>query len=97
MFKKRQRIFYPFVIAIMLRNDAYVAPEIVTQTPSDITSSSQFVTYLGGSGVDDCDDIAVDAAGSIYLACHSTSKDFPGFISTQPIWEEQEMTLPHLQ
>jgi Beta-propeller repeat len=79
MFKKRQRIFYPFVIAFMLRNDAYVAPEIVTQTPSDITSSSQFVTYLGGSGADDCDDIAVDAAGSIYMACHSTSKDFPGF------------------
>ena len=57
---------------------SHIAPEIVTQTPSDITSS-QFVTYLGGSGVDDCDDIAVDAAGSIYLACHSTSKGFPGF------------------
>jgi Beta-propeller repeat len=49
------------------------------RTSSSVTSSPQFATYFGGSSVDDCDDIAVDAAGSIYLACHSTSKDFPGF------------------
>jgi hypothetical protein len=33
--------------------------------------------YLGGSGTDDCDGIASDRAGDIYLACHSDSPDFP--------------------
>jgi hypothetical protein len=37
-----------------------------------------FLSCFGGSDVDDCDDIAVDAAGYIYLACHSLSNDFPG-------------------
>ena len=34
--------------------------------------------YFGGSEVDDCDDVTVDAAGHVYLACHATSVDFPG-------------------
>jgi hypothetical protein len=38
----------------------------------------RFLSCFGGGDVDDCDDIDVDAAGNIYLACHSTSKDFPG-------------------
>jgi len=33
--------------------------------------------YLGGSGTDDCDGIAVDGAGDLYLGCHSDSPDFP--------------------
>jgi outer membrane protein assembly factor BamB len=33
--------------------------------------------YLGGSGTDDCDGIALDRAGNIYLGCHSDSPDFP--------------------
>src|SRR5690349_18001869 len=33
--------------------------------------------YLGGSGTDDCDGIAFDRAGDIYLGCHSDSPDFP--------------------
>src|ERR1017187_4977753 len=36
-----------------------------------------FLAYLGGSGTDDCDGIALDSAGDIYLACHSDSPDFP--------------------
>jgi hypothetical protein len=39
---------------------------------------SNFLSCFGGSDADDCDDIAVDAAGHIYLACHSLSNDFPG-------------------
>jgi hypothetical protein len=35
------------------------------------------LAYLGGSGTDDCDGIALDRAGDIYLACHSDSPDFP--------------------
>ncbi|HYJ87128.1 MAG TPA: SBBP repeat-containing protein [Pyrinomonadaceae bacterium] len=38
----------------------------------------RFLSCFGGSDVDDCDDIAVDADGCVYLACHSTSNDFPG-------------------
>jgi hypothetical protein len=41
-----------------------------------------FATYLGGSGTDDCDAVAVDDSGSIYLACHSNSKEFPLATST---------------
>jgi len=33
--------------------------------------------YLGGSGTDDCDGIALDRAGDLYFACHSDSPDFP--------------------
>jgi hypothetical protein len=35
------------------------------------------VAYFGGSGTDDCDGIALDRAGDIYLGCHSDSPDFP--------------------
>ncbi len=34
--------------------------------------------YLGGAGADDCDDISVDRAGYLYLACHSSSVGFTG-------------------
>jgi len=37
-----------------------------------------FASYFGGTEVDDCDDITVDARGYVYLACHSTSNNFPG-------------------
>jgi hypothetical protein len=36
------------------------------------------VGYLGGTGTDDCDGVALDRAGDIYLACHSDSPNFPG-------------------
>jgi outer membrane protein assembly factor BamB len=38
---------------------------------------SLLMGYLGGSGTDDCDGIALDRAGNIYLGCHSDSPDFP--------------------
>ncbi|MBI4903606.1 MAG: hypothetical protein HY820_08225 [Acidobacteria bacterium] len=34
--------------------------------------------YLGGAGIDDCDDVIFDAAGFAYLACHSSSEGFTG-------------------
>lgn len=34
--------------------------------------------YLGGAGVDDCDDITFDRKGFAYLACHSSSQGFIG-------------------
>ena len=40
--------------------------------------------YLGGSGTDDCDGIALDRAGDIYLGCHSNSPDFPHLPAKAP-------------
>lgn len=37
----------------------------------------EYVTYLGGAGADDVYDIAVDAAGSAYVAGTTASADFP--------------------
>ena len=59
-------------------SDEISSPLFATQTSSNFDKSAQFTTYLGGTSVDDCDGIAVDALGSLYLACHSNSKDFPG-------------------
>jgi hypothetical protein len=41
------------------------------------SGSLTYAGYLGGSGVDDAADIAVDAAGSAYIAGKTTSADFP--------------------
>ncbi len=35
-------------------------------------------TYLGGTGADQAKDMAVDAAGNVYLAGYTASLDFPG-------------------
>jgi hypothetical protein len=40
--------------------------------------------YLGGSGTDDCDGIALDRAGGLYLACHSDSPTFAGAAAKAP-------------
>ena len=41
------------------------------------TSSLVFSTYLGGSGTDSAQSIAIDSAGSIYVAGETTSSSFP--------------------
>jgi hypothetical protein len=48
------------------------------QASAKPATSFPFISYFGGSDVDDCDDTATDSDGYIYLACHSTSKAFPG-------------------
>jgi hypothetical protein len=35
-------------------------------------------TFLGGRLVDDCDAVATDGTGNVYLACHVASVDLPG-------------------
>jgi Beta-propeller repeat len=87
--KYRSASIYSLLIAVLVSwGVAYISAGIgisnssnllARQTSPSTASSSQFATYFGGSNIDDCDDIAVDVAGSIYLACHSISQDFPGF------------------
>jgi len=40
-------------------------------------NSLAYASYLGGSGVDDAADLAVDSAGNVYVAGRTTSVDFP--------------------
>lgn len=61
----------PLQAALSGSSDAFVA-EINPET-----SSLVFSTYLGGSGVDSAQSIALDSAGSIYLAGRTSSDDFP--------------------
>lgn len=37
-----------------------------------------YSTLFGGPGADDCDAIAIDNAGAVYLGCHSDSDGLPG-------------------
>src|SRR5688572_28279921 len=49
---------------------------LAVSTPSQ-PPQLQWSSVLGGSSVDDCDDIVVDNAEIVFLACHSDSNDFP--------------------
>src|SRR6185503_17935637 len=43
-----------------------------------------YSTYLGGSGDDRIPVVAVDPAGAVYVAGHTTSVNFPSVNSAQP-------------
>ena len=45
-------------------------------------------SYVGGSLVDDCDGVATDRAGNVYLACHVVSMDLPGLTDAIPTPED---------
>jgi hypothetical protein len=45
---------------------------------SDSPLTMVYSTFLGGSQVDDCDAVATDPKGDIYLGCHSDSPNLPG-------------------
>jgi hypothetical protein len=81
---KIKTAFTIFVIFVLSFICLRPGTAITGQSPlSDQQNSSaeavpfSFLSCFGGSDIDDCDDITVDAAGYIYLACHSTSSDFP--------------------
>jgi hypothetical protein len=58
-------------------------PEKAELPPPVPTLRLTWASVLGGAGVDDCDDVAVHA-GSLVLACHSASNDFPGSNARDP-------------
>jgi len=43
-----------------------------------------YATYLGGTGADQINDVAVDAAGYVYVTGTTSSADFPTFAAWQP-------------
>src|SRR5262245_18399644 len=45
---------------------------------NDAPLAMNYSTFLGGSQVDDCDTVATDPKGDIYLGCHSDSPNLPG-------------------
>jgi uncharacterized protein (TIGR03437 family) len=49
-------------------------------------SSLVYSTYLGGSGDDAAEGIAVDSNGNAYIAGHTNSRDFPLKSATQGAW-----------
>jgi hypothetical protein len=49
------------------------------------------IGYLGGSGTDDCDGVALDRVGDIYLGCHSDSPNFPGLPAKAPPQSNDDM------
>jgi hypothetical protein len=48
---------------------------------NDPALTMSYSTFLGGSKVDDCDAVATDPKGNIYLGCHSDSPDLRGSAS----------------
>ena len=50
--------------------------------PVPRTEPAWLGTYVGGSANDDCDAVATDSAGYVYLACHVTSQYLPGITAT---------------
>lgn len=55
------------------------------QHPLIIDPTLVFSSYLGGAGADRGDDIALDAAGNIYVAGHTLSTTLPGGREPAPI------------
>jgi Beta-propeller repeat len=80
----RNTVFIIFAILVLgfIRLSTGTATSQLPRSDKRIAStraaSFSFLSCFGGSDVDDCDDITVDADGYLYLACHSLSNDFPG-------------------
>lgn len=76
---------YPTVLAYQLANAGGNFDAFVTRINA-AGSSITYSTYLGGTGDDRAEDVAVDAAGLIYLVGSSNSTDFPtaGGLQAEP-------------
>ncbi len=52
-----------------------------------------YSTYLGGSGFDEGNSIAVDATGAVYVSGTTSSTDFPTVNAVQPTRNESGSTI----
>jgi hypothetical protein len=62
----------------------FVLGEYDKELPLVIDPTLVYSTYLGGSGIDEARDIAVDAAGNAYICGNTSSTNFPVFNAFQP-------------
>jgi hypothetical protein len=68
----RENLMTEFTVGSVL-----VAGLLLTACAPPRPPQRQWSSALGGASVDDCDDIVVDGAKFLFLACHSDSNDFP--------------------
>lgn len=67
-------------------NATYAGAGDIFLTKLDATGASlQYSTYLGGTGTDNAEAIAVDAAGNAYVTGQTYSTDFPTFAAIQAL------------
>ncbi|GAB4212592.1 MAG: hypothetical protein OHK0022_48640 [Roseiflexaceae bacterium] len=64
--------------------------------PLVIDPTLEYSTYLGGSGVDQINDIAVDASGDVYVAGQTSSFPFPGSPIEVPVGQVGVGTFPNV-
>ena len=65
----------------MVKDSTHVSFEVAhydASKPLVIDPVLIYASYLGGTGADQANGIAVDSTGSVYLAGTTTSVDFPG-------------------
>ena len=68
-------------------NTAYAgAGDVFLTKLSGTGTSPQYSTYLGGTGIDNAEGIAVDAAGNAYVTGQTYSTDFPTVAPTQAFY-----------
>jgi uncharacterized repeat protein (TIGR01451 family) len=73
---------FPTVNAFQSHNASLFNDVFVTKVNA-AGSALIYSTYLGGDSTDDCEDIAIDSAGSAYVTGLTTSSDFPLLASLQ--------------
>jgi len=80
---RRMAVIICIVIAVaaLLRLSKVESSQRQVIDRNDPALTMIYSTFLGGSQVDDCDAIAIDRRGNIYLGCHSDSPNLPGSAS----------------
>ena len=80
----------PFTNSTGAYNQAYTASNDIVIAKFNSSGVAQWVTYYGGSGVDDGHGIAVDASQSVFVTGTTTSPDLPlqsmGGAYNQPVF-----------
>jgi hypothetical protein len=69
------------IVSVIVIAVSVLAEKRHTIDRTDPPMAMDYSTFLGGSQVDDCDAVATDPKGDIYLGCHSDSPNLPGSAS----------------